>query len=129
MKKFLLDTHVFIWWIQNDKQLSKKAKTIISDSTNKIYISSASIWEMAIKSKLGKLEIQNFSENFLKKQIFDNSFSFLPISLQHSFQIYELETFHKDPFDHMLIVQAKIESCAIITKDKLFKQYDIDIRW
>lgn len=129
MKKYLLDTHIFIWWIQDNKQLSKKAKKLISDPANEIYISSASIWEMSIKCKLGKLEIKDYSEEFLKKQIIDNSFSFLPISLQHAFRIYELTIFHKDPFDHMLIVQTQIENCAIITKDKLFENYDIKIEW
>ena len=129
MKKFLLDTHVFIWWIQDNKQLSKKVRKIISDPANEIYISSASIWEMSIKCRLGKLEIKGFSEEFLKKQIIGNSFSFLPISLQHSFRIYELEISHKDPFDHMLIAQAQVENCAIITKDELFKKYDVEIKW
>lgn len=129
MKKYLLDTHIFIWWIQDNKQLSKKAKKLISNPANEIYISSASIWEMSIKCKLGKLEIKDYSEEFLKKQIIDNSFSFLPISLKHSFKIFELVISHKDPFDHMLIAQAQIEDCAIITKDKLFKKYDVKIEW
>lgn len=129
MKKFILDTHVFIWWIQDNIQLSKKAKKIIADPGNEIHISSASIWEMAIKCKLGKLKITNFSEEFLTKQIIGNSFSFLPISLQHSFRIYELEIFHKDPFDHMLIAQAQVENCALISKDKLLKKYNVDIKW
>jgi PIN domain nuclease of toxin-antitoxin system len=129
MNRYLLDTHVFIWWMQDSKQLSQNARTIIADSANEIYISAATVWEMSIKCKLGKLEIKNFSEEFLKKQIIANAFSFMHISLSHSFRIYELDIFHKDPFDHMLIAQAQIENCVIITKDSLFEKYDVDILW
>lgn len=129
MAKFLLDTHVFIWWLQDNEQLSTKAKKLISEPGNEIFVSSASIWEMSIKSKLGKLKIKGFSEEFLKKQIIGNSFSFLPISLEHSFGIYKLKTHHNDPFDHMLISQAKTEKCTIISKDKLLKKYDVKISW
>ena len=129
MKKYLLDTHVFIWWMQDNDQLSAKVKKLISDPQNEIFVSSASIWEMSIKSRLGKLKITGFSEDFLKKQIITNFFSFLPISLEHSFGIYKLKMHHKDPFDHMLISQAQVENCTIITKDKLFKKYDAQIAW
>ncbi len=129
MNKYLIDTHVFLWWLQDSGNISRKAFEIIAEPNNVIYVSAASIWEMSIKCKLGKLEIENFSEGFFTKQIIENSFSFLPISLQHSCRIFEMTIFHKDPFDHMLIAQAQIENCSLVSKDEKFEKYDVKVLW
>jgi PIN domain nuclease of toxin-antitoxin system len=129
MSNFLLDTHAFIWWIEDNVQLTKTVIKTISDPSNTIYVSAASIWEISIKIKIGKLKIEGYSEKFLKNQLIDNSFTFLPISLTHSYKVHELPLHHKDPFDQMLISQAISEKCPIITRDSLFDKYEVKTIW
>lgn len=117
--RILLDTHIFLWWLNNDPKLSKKTKTIILAATE-VYISSASIWEACIKVKIGKLE---FQVEKLAEAITESGFLELSITAKHAVATYKLSDIHSDPFDRILIAQAISEPLQFLTADKLLAPY------
>ncbi len=125
--KYLPDTHIFIWWTLNHPKLSDDAKEAISDPDNLIYVSSATIWEIVIKSSLGKIILPDSPEIFIPQQIRNNDFRMLDITADHTLGILPLPMLHKDPFDRILIAQANSEDLTIITNDSLIKQYDVNV--
>ena len=127
--KYLLDTHTFLWWIADSPKISQGARDVIVDTRNEIFLSTASIWEMMIKSKLKKLDLPDNPREFIIEQLFLNSKNILNITVDHTFEIYSLPEIHKDPFDRMLVAQAKVESFSIVTADPLVKQYDVNTYW
>lgn len=126
---YLLDTHTFLWWSLNPELLSEKIIKIIKNQTNKIYISSASCWEIVIKYNINRLELPSSPEIFISDEVQVNSFSFLPITPSHVFTILKFPDIHKDPFDRILIAQAKNEGLFFLTNDKIIKQYHVDTVW
>ena len=120
--RYLLDTHAFLWFFSGSDNLSGKAKTEIGNPNHKVYISIASIWEIAIKMSLGKLQL-DFRLDQLKTEIFKNQIGILPLHFDHIISLTDLEHLHKDPFDRILICQAKGEKLTIISRDKHFKRY------
>jgi len=120
MAKYLLDTHIFLWWMSDAEQLSKEVFDIISDGSNQIYISSATIWEIAIKEALGKLEI----DADLDHAIEENGFIELKVSAICANATKKLEQIHRDPFDRMLIAQAIERDMTLITVDGYIVQYN-----
>lgn len=119
--RYLLDTHVFLWWLSSDKRLKERWKQVISDSQNEIFISAVSAWEIVIKLQLGKLKIETSLADCFK----DTNFTVLDISLDHVFNLSQLPLKHKDPFDRMLIAQAMTEQCILITDDQKIKAYAV----
>ena len=120
----LLDTCVLLWWLDDPtKLLSKQALTAIEDSDNQIIISVVSAWEIAIKKALGKLE----SPDNLKEVIGDAGFELMPIDYEHAWQVKDLPSHHRDPFDRLLISQAKIERLTFVTRDAQLKTYNVPI--
>lgn len=119
----LLDTHTLLWWLDDYKKLSKKAFELIKDPENICYVSSASLWEISIKRKLGKLKIPNSFYDIFDQQNFEE----LSISFEHSKNIFLLPNVHKDPFDRMLISQSIVENLTLLSKDKVFKKYSIRV--
>ncbi|MCX7117032.1 MAG: type II toxin-antitoxin system VapC family toxin [Legionellales bacterium] len=117
--KLLLDTHIFIWWLNDDVHLSQKAREFI-DVADDIYVSSASIWEAAIKVQLRKL---NVDIDLLVKSINSEGFIELPISIKHASSILKLGHHHRDPFDRILITQAMCEPLKFLTSDKTLQIY------
>lgn len=115
----LLDTHIFIWWLKDDRNLSKKASGLIKNAAE-VYISSASIWEAAIKIKLGKL---NADIDALSDSIVNEGFLELPITSKHAAFAAQLPDHHRDPFDRILIAQAISEPLRLLTVDKELKKY------
>jgi len=120
MAKYLLDTHIFLWWMSDAEQLSKEVFDIIADGSNQIYVSSATIWEIAIKEALGKLEV----DANLDHAIEENGFIELKISAICVNATKKLEQIHRDPFDRMLIAQAIEGDMTLITVDGYIVQYD-----
>ena len=117
----LLDTHVLLWWLDDHPVLSDKARMPISDGSNLIFVSAAVIWEIRIKQSLGKLDIP---PNF--RQVLDQQpFEFLAITVEHAHAVGGLPAIHRDPFDRILIAQAKTEGFTILTRDPLFKEYKV----
>ncbi len=119
----LLDTHTFLWWIEDSNKLSQTARKIITASDNRIFLSAVSTWEIAIKDQLGKLTAPKPLLPFFTDQIHKNNFLFLPIQLEHTCRVNDLENIHKDPFDRLLIGQSLVEKIPIITIDPLISAY------
>jgi PIN domain nuclease of toxin-antitoxin system len=126
--KLLLDTHTFIWFVEDDKHLAIKTKRLIEDPDNEIFLSIASLWEMAIKLQLNKLELSHPIEKVIELAI-HNGFVFLPILPEHIIALTKLEFFHRDPFDRIIIAQSITGELAIITRDKFFDDYGVDRIW
>jgi len=124
----ILDTHTFMWFVNGDKNLTTKARKTIENPSNFSHISIASLWEMAIKISLGKLEIKYPFEQVLT-QIYENGFEILPITFEHTLVISKLEFHHRDPFDRLIVVQAMTERMTIISKDKAFDDYKVTRLW
>lgn len=120
----LLDTHVALWWRENNPRLGAEARDAIA-SADIAYVSVVSAWEVAIKISAGKLRIPDSFE----KGIEDSAFSKLPLTFAHAAALVELPMHHRDPFDRMLIVQAKQEDLTIVTADRKFERYDVSIVW
>ncbi len=127
--KLLLDTHAFLWWIGNDDRLSDVARAAISDANNDVFFSAVSAWEMAIKTRSGKLSIHSELSGLLTKHLGRNAFAVMPISLTHALQISKLPHIHRDPFDRMLVAQAQVEKVSLVSKDPEIKKYAVDICW
>lgn len=115
----LLDTHLFIWWLKDDAQLSKQARKMIADA-DVVYVSSVSIWEAAIKIQLGKLDA-NIKE--LVEAIETEGFMELPLLSKQAAIVTELPLIHRDPFDRMLVAQAMSEPLRLLTSDEILKDY------
>ena len=120
----LLDTHVLLWWLDDPTTLlSEQALTAIRDSDNQIIVSVVSAWEIAIKKALGKLE----SPDNLKEMITDSGFELMSIDYEHAWQVKDLPSHHRDPFDRLLVNQAKIEHLTFVTRDSWLNAYNVPI--
>lgn len=127
--RILLDTHAFLWWLDNHLQLSDRAHQIIQDGANEIYFSAASGWEIAIKAQLGKLKLPANIEQFVTEQVALNHFTPLPAHLSHALAVYRLPLLHRDPFDRILVAQSQLEKLPILTLDPLIAQYAVETVW
>lgn len=120
----LLDTHIFVWWSEDPSKLSQAAKDAIKDPDNKVYVSAAAIWEIVIKTSLGRMEAP---EDPLAV-VYDQEFIPLPIQPEHALELKSIEHIHGDPFDRIQIAQAKVEKLTLITHDKAILKYtDLEI--
>jgi PIN domain nuclease of toxin-antitoxin system len=127
--KLLLDTHALLWMSLDDSQLSDKARELIADLENELWLSPASYWEIAIKISLGKYELSEPLDQFVNREVSNNDISILPISTQHAQAVTTLPFHHKDPFDRLLIAQAMIEGTTILSKDNQFDAYGVPRMW
>ncbi len=119
----ILDTHIILWWLDDNNLLPQKYRLAIADKNNICFISAASIWEISIKSAIGKLDIP---DNYLEV-LLDQNFRELPISWQHAGKVSHLPMYHKDPFDRLLIAQAIVDNLTLLSVDKVISKYDVDI--
>ena len=126
--KYLLDTHAIIWYMTQPHQLPLKVKEIIADNSNKKYISSVSLWEIAIKANLGKLDIGSHFDMFIGK-IRNSDFVILQIEDEYLKRLAGLPSIHKDPFDRLLITTTLVEELTIITADENVQKYDVPWIW
>lgn len=126
---YLLDTHTFLWFINGDSELSVRAQTLIEDPSNSIYLSVASVWEMAIKVSLGKLAMPSPFTDFVAEQLSENSLRLLEIQLEHAGAVATLPFHHRDPFDRLIIVQSLSENMPIIGRDQIFDVYGVQRHW
>lgn len=124
----LLDTNAIIWFAENDPLLSAKAKEYIESDTTMKYISIASIWEMAIKISIGKLQL-NISLEELTTQFQDNGILIIPISLNSVTKLTTLPTIHKDPFDRILVCECLGNNYILVSSDVVFDNYSINRIW
>lgn len=129
MPRLLLDTHVFLWWVNDAPQLSDAARLAIADTGHTCFLSVASCWEIAIKSSLGKLRLAIPVERFVSEQLALNGFTLLPISLRHAAKVEKLPFHHRDPFDRLLVAQALIDKLTIVSADSIFSDYGVKRLW
>jgi PIN domain nuclease of toxin-antitoxin system len=117
--RILLDTHIYLWWLQDHPKLSQTARALIVDASE-VYISSASIWEATIKAGIGKLEADI---DQLVAEIANSGFLELPISAKHAATVAQLPDIHRDPFDRILVAQALCEPLRLLTADGILGGY------
>jgi PIN domain nuclease of toxin-antitoxin system len=122
--RLLLDTHAFLWWLNDNPKLGEAARAAISDTSSGVWVSAASIWELAIKTALGKLQIES---DDLVREISANGFTELPITARHAWAAGNLPRHHEDPFDRMLIAQAQAENLVLVSRDPVFDSYGIQV--
>lgn len=127
--KYLLDTHTFLWWCQGADQLSPHARDVIAAGSNEIYFSAASAWEIAIKTGKGRLTLPEEPGRYITSRMHQHRFLALPVGISHAVGVYELPPHHTDPFDRLLIVQSRMESLPLITKDEEIQKYDVEVIW
>ncbi|MEZ5331489.1 MAG: type II toxin-antitoxin system VapC family toxin [Thermoanaerobaculia bacterium] len=124
--RLLLDTHAFLWWLQDAPQLSATARDAVADPGSLVFVSAASIWEIAIKRSLGRIDS---GEADLVAEIEANDFVELPIAARHAEAAGSLPRHHEDPFDRMLVAQARLEGLTCVTRDGAFGAYDVATLW
>ncbi len=125
--RVLIDTHIFLWFFAGIR-LSRKIRDFLSDTfNNEFYISYVTSWEISIKYGVGKLELPETPEIFVPDRIRRAGFLHLPIEIQHVLRVHDLPPIHKDPFDRLLISQAKSENLHILTVDPNFAKYQINL--
>ena len=127
--KLLLDTQCWLWWFANPERLNQEAIELIGDSKNVLFLSVASIWEIAIKVSLGKLNLPEPPSEYVPSRMMMLGTSSVELKGIHALLAASLPYHHRDPFDRMLIAQSQIEQIPIITADSLFNQYDVKIIW
>lgn len=127
--RVLLDTHALLWWLAGDVRLSDAARATIADETNDIYVSAASAWEVSTKHRLGKLPTAGPLAVDFARVVQQQDFKELPITLAHGQVAGSLEGDHRDPFDRMLVAQAREEKMALVSNDSLFDSFGLARVW
>jgi PIN domain nuclease of toxin-antitoxin system len=121
--RYLIDTRVLLWWLDDSPTLSQAARDTIAGGDNTVYVSAATIWEIVIKVALGKLDVPLG----LRDAIADAAFECLDITADHAFSVAELPDHHRDPFDRILIAQCRVEDLTFITRDEHARRYDVRV--
>jgi len=119
----LLDTHALLWWLDDNPTLSEGARAAISDPDNTVFLSTVVIWEIRIKQGIGKLELPDDFREALDGE----GFTELPVTTEHAHGLAELPSVHRDPFDRMLVAQARIEGMTIVSRDPLIVEYGVSV--
>jgi PIN domain nuclease of toxin-antitoxin system len=124
VNRLLLDTHAFLWWLAESPKLKPEARRAIANTTALVHVSAATVWEIMIKAQLDRLDP---GTERIDQEITANGFVELPISAYHALVAGKLPPHHNDPFDRMLIAQAQVENLVIVTHDKVFSDYEVNI--
>lgn len=122
--RLLLDTHAYLWWLNDDPRLRQTARDAIADPTATVHVSAASIWEIAIKAQLRRIELHSAD---LAVEIAASGFVELPIRAHHAQQAGSLRRYHDDPFDRMLVAQAAVERLTLVTHDRRLRPYGVEL--
>lgn len=121
--KLLLDTHILLWWLENDNKLKKVVKDIISDEKNQIFVNVVNFWEISVKNRKGKLLLKSSLKTIIK----ESKFEILNINTNHILALDFLPRDHNDPFDRLLIAQAKAEKLKLVTADQKIWKYKVAV--
>ncbi|MGE0387501.1 MAG: type II toxin-antitoxin system VapC family toxin [Gammaproteobacteria bacterium] len=127
--RILLDTHVFLWWVEGDRELPRRARAAIVEPDNECFLSIASAWELTIKAALGKLRLAVPVRRYVADHLAANAFSLLPVDLAHLGRLEGLPAHHGDPFDRLLVAQALEEELTVVTADPVFRKYGVRKLW
>jgi PIN domain nuclease of toxin-antitoxin system len=121
--KLLLDTQALLWWLAESHQLGRVARSILADGGNTVYVSAVSVWEMEIKRALGKLcAPDNIEETMAAERFLE-----LPVRIAHTTALRDLPSVHRDPFDRLLVAQARVEGLSLVTSDPVFERYGVSL--
>jgi PIN domain nuclease of toxin-antitoxin system len=123
MAKYLLDTHALLWWLSDDSVLSADARAVISSNENLIAYSAASVWEIRIKEGLGKISLSPEFAEVLQSESMEE----IPVRAAHAHELGRLPLLHRDPFDRILVAQARVEGATLITRDKTLERYGVPV--
>ncbi|RIK40911.1 MAG: PIN domain nuclease [Chloroflexi bacterium] len=126
--RVLLDTHTFLWFIAGDVQLDRHARQLIENPGSERYLSVASLWEITIKSSLGRLTVPTPPSVLIRDHVWANAIELLVISPEHLDVLHGLSYHHKDPFDRLMIAQAIHEGLVLIS-DQIFSAYNVQVEW
>ena len=126
---YLLDTTVFVWILNEPEKLNGRALSLIEDESQDVFFSSVTSWEVVIKFAIGKLTLPKKPNELLSEIIAKFSFQPLSITHVHSLAVGELPLYHRDPFDRMLIAQARSENLVLLTADFIFEKYPVQTLW
>lgn len=124
---FLLDTHVLLWAAGQPERLSRALRSLLRNPQNELVFSAASLWEIAIKSQLGRDDLQ-VNARLLRRGLLDNGYRELPVTSEHAVAIDGLPPIHKDPFDRLLIAQSMVEGITLLTNDPLVAKYPAPVQ-
>ena len=127
--RLLLDTHALLWWLDGDRKLSRRVRQLIEDEGSEILVSAASAWEIATKSRLGKLPEAAGISRIIPQVLAEQGFTPVPISVEHGQRAGWLAGLHRDPFDRMLAAQAIMLDVPIATTDEVFASFGVDVVW
>jgi PIN domain nuclease of toxin-antitoxin system len=124
----LLDTHAFLWFAAGDRRLSRVARAALEQDDAELAISAASVWEIAIKASLDRLQLPTTVEKYIDAKI-GEGYRVMPIDWQHTAAVKQLPFYHRDPFDRLLAAQALIEETPLVTRDRIFRKYGVETIW
>ena len=122
--RLLLDTHVWLWWLTDDRRLGSRLRSTLGNRRAQVFVSAISAWEIAIKAALGRLRLPRAD---LEAEIVANGFAELVVRSRHGLLAGRLSPVHDDPFDRMLVAQAQSEELTIVTSDPVFARYGVDV--
>jgi PIN domain nuclease of toxin-antitoxin system len=127
--KLLLDTHTFMWWDSSADRIPPETFSLMQQPDTQLLVSLVSLWEIQIKTQIGKLTLRSPLAEVISQQQAENGIILLPITLPHILELENLPQHHKDPFDRLLIAQCRHETATLVSRDAAFSQYDCPLLW
>jgi len=127
--RLLLDTHVFLWWNEANPRLSRRAYDLLSDPSNRLFLSVVSVWEIVLKAHTRKLKLPSAAADYIPARLAHYDIEALPLILSHVLAAEDLPPNHRDPFDRILVAQAQVERLRIVTHDPQIRRYEIETVW
>ena len=127
--KYLLDTNVWLWSLWEPERIARKAREEIADLSHEVFLSAATSWEVAIKVAAGKLRLPEPPVSYVPRRMAEQGVRPLPVSHPHALAVFALPPHHHDPFDRLLVSQARLEDMILVTADDLLKKYPVEILW
>jgi PIN domain nuclease of toxin-antitoxin system len=127
--RYLLDTMVWLWSVGPSEKIGKAGLEVIRDGATELYLSAVSSWEIAIKAQLGKFTLPEPPDSYLPKRLAEQGIRSLPVTQAHTLGVYNLRRHHADPFDRLIIAQAIAEEMTILTSDRAFGKYPVEVLW
>lgn len=126
--RLLLDTHALLWFATGDRRLSRPARAAMEADDAELQISAASVWEIAIKASLGQLLLPGPVSAYISEKI-QGGYRVLPVTWTEAAEVERLPWHHRDPFDRLLAAQALTQPCPLVTRDRVFRKYGVEVVW
>jgi PIN domain nuclease of toxin-antitoxin system len=127
--RYLLDTGVWLWSVGEPSRISRKARDVLADVSQEMFLSAVTSWEVAIKAASGKLQLPEPPDLYVPRRMAAQGLRPLAVSHQHALAVFGLPAHHRDPFDRLLIAQAKVEEMTVISADRMFERYRVQLLW